>query len=72
MFAAAIKKQCHSERSGAQAARREESLIFLNGDDARRTPPLSNISGETNTQKQAQKRRRDGGLKIRDSSLRSE
>jgi hypothetical protein len=29
MCAAAIKKQCHSERS-------EESLIFLNGGDARR------------------------------------
>jgi hypothetical protein len=59
------KKTCHSER-------REESLIFPTAMTRAATPPLSGASGETKTKKQAQKRRRDGGLKIRDSSLRSE
>jgi hypothetical protein len=51
--------------------RREESLIFPT--TTRIAPPrLSDASGESKTQKQAQKRRRDGGLEIRDFSLRSE
>jgi hypothetical protein len=49
----------------------KESLIFPTTMRAA-TPRLSDANGETKTQKQAQKRRRYGGLKIRDSSLRSE
>jgi hypothetical protein len=51
-----LKKQCHSERSAAQAARREESLIFPTAMTRAAPPRLSDASGETNTQKQAQKR----------------